>query len=165
MKKRIVLLITLGLGSLAFGTEASAFAYGGEENFVVDSQANEEAIKIVEATGGLENCPVPIENLTTQQPIAAKLHSLKTARAALKTYPNNGYAKLYMSWQFYSKELVPVDFNWDANGIPGVTLNWGWLTKPTFTFIPSKVEATGSAGYGTGGYFWSQYRSIHRWSL
>lgn len=158
-KKALLVVVGVFFGCLGMSTEASAVAYGGAENFVVSEEDNKKAIAIVEENGGLENCPVPVENLTTQQPVAAEMYSLKTTRAALKAYPNNGYAKLYMSWQFYSRELVPTGFNWDDNGIPGIALNWGWVTKPTFTFIPGKVVPTGSAGYGTGGYFWSEYKS------
>ncbi|MGG5341191.1 hypothetical protein [Enterococcus sp. AZ192] len=159
MIQKKLLLVATGAFWVCLGmsTEASAMAYGGAENFVVSEEDNKRAIAIVEENGGLDNCPVPIENLTLQQP-----KILAQPRAVLKTYAYTASAPLYGGLQVKpTVELVPVGFTWADNGIPwnAITQRGGTTTSGIFNFKTNNISTTGSAGYGTGGYFWTQFRS------
>lgn len=163
-KKKLVFVVAgILFGCLGMSTQASAAAQGGAENFTVDENANQAAVEIVAANGDLENSPVPVENLTTQQPY--QLSSSPIMRTAVKSrrfYRVDAGANLPASLgggvQWRNNYLVPVGFNWSDNGIPSSVWNYTSVSVGEH-FVFHNVEDTGTGGYGTGGYYWRYFRS------
>lgn len=74
MKNKFKVVVVIGLlyASLSsFASNVNAVAIGGTENFKVDESDNKKALEFVENTSDLKSSPVPIKNLTTQQPVSS----------------------------------------------------------------------------------------------
>ncbi|MBO0473483.1 hypothetical protein IGL98_002255 [Enterococcus sp. DIV0840] len=155
MLKKKLLVAVVGLGLLFFGNtlQASAVAKGNPDDLKIDAKANEEAIKFVEEHGGLEDSPVSIENLTTQEPTEAiqanlRFRLTRHVPGTEKIYTANVYH--YGREEIKCNYLVPTGFGWDDNGIPmHAVFNWGGHGSNRFGF--GNVGDTGVGGYGTGG--------------
>ncbi|MFC0758971.1 hypothetical protein [Enterococcus faecalis] len=48
-----------------------------EGKTVVNPESNKEAIELAKEVGALENSPVPIENLTTEEPVGEVIYNQK----------------------------------------------------------------------------------------
>lgn len=152
-----VLSLVLGLsllsvaGLLTANLKAEAAAYDSNYiNFIPDPEANEKAIQLATKDEDATSIPVPLENLTTEQPPQAKQ---LTARAALQKYRGNEYKEIYGIYQWRINELAPVGFAWYENGIPSsVTKGLG----SSLTFNSSKISDTGVGGWQYG-YYWRKF--------
>lgn len=160
MLKKKLFVATIGLGFLFFGNalQANAAAQGNPDDLKIDAKANEEAVKFVKEHGGLEDSPVPAENLTTQQPVETILKNTnqRTTHKFGRSYTINGLYNMEIKCNY----LVPTGFDWSDNGIPvyavGV-LGGPASTQGQFSFITSRVSDTGIGGYGTGGWYWRKF--------
>lgn len=166
--KHLTLMVVL-LSSFV-GVKANAAAYDGQaDTFVVDEKANQEAIKIVKEFGELENCPVPLENLTTQK-TSGEIEYIKKSkgiqdRASRKIYNIDKlwlHAFINNVWAgdtIQCNELVPTGYNHAENGIFFSWVETGVSSSSAkFMFIPAFTEDTGVGGYGTGGWYWREFR-------
>ncbi|MGX7244256.1 lytic exoenzyme target recognition domain-containing protein [Enterococcus quebecensis] len=158
MLKRKLLVATVGLGLLFFGNnlQASADVKVNPDDLKINAKANEEAIKFVEEHGGLENSPVPPENLTTEQPSSLTKSSLyNNLRAIPRVYAYDALSSFRQ--EIRCNYLAPAGFTWADNGIPFSAVNFqgGRL----FTFNRSNVKDERKAGLGTGGWYWRFFSS------
>ena len=87
-----------------------------------------------------------------------------------KIYTIDEIGKHHGVWQIRCNYLVPVEFNWLENGIAlsDITFVDG-KGNPVASFYDGSqkyfvfddgIKATGGAGYGSGGYYWTQYSTI-----
>lgn len=149
--KKIVLGIVLLTGiSLVSMDKADAAAYVGDtQNITISSESNQKAIQILKENGALEKNNLPLDKLTTNNPLPSKFF----ARASLKSYyPDGGSRYIANMWQMQCTELAPVGFDWIDNGIPTAVANINSNTA-RFTFKTNMVSDTGVGMYDRG-YYW-----------
>ncbi|MFZ2822105.1 MAG: lytic exoenzyme target recognition domain-containing protein [Lactococcus raffinolactis] len=132
---------------------------------------NKAAVKIAEEVGGLEKCPVPLENLTIQKPSGEIDYLSKQSRVATENrikkvynidrmWSNQFIDSIFQSDKVFQCDyLVPTGYNHKENGIvPSWVETWISSSSAKFSFVPSLTEDTGVGGYGTGGWYWRQFR-------
>lgn len=156
LKKKLFVIVGLGLLFFGNGLQASAAAKGNSDNLKIDAKANEEAIKFVAKHGGLENSPVSAENLTTQQPLETnEQNNNQRAHVGLsRAYTIDSYNSSIPGGEVRCNFLAPAGFTWSDNGIPTFAII---RDTKTFSFIRSRVSDTGIGGYGTGGWYWRKF--------
>lgn len=94
-----------------------------EGKTVVNPKSNKEAIELAKEVGALEN-RVPIENLTTEEPVGEVIYNQKAVvRGSIPPSQYKHYA--YQArrhnglWnELRINELAPVGFTWVENGVP-----------------------------------------------
>lgn len=154
MKKMVLLgvgfVMFLTSGNVVSSVEVNAEAFDGQaDTKVVDENANAEEIDIVESLGGLENSPVPLENLTTESPSGEILYERKPQVRGSRPYKEYVYQEMRSNGfqnELRSNYLVPIGFTWLENGIPYLSVRP--TSSFTFRFTPYYKDS------GTGGYYW-----------
>lgn len=151
IKKLLCFSMLVIVGLVGFSSKVDAVAYDESyKNFSPTPEANAEAIRIVQENGGLKNSPIPIENLTVEQP---KQFNNGIARKSLQVYRANGYTEIFNMYQWRINELAPVGFTWYENGIPEyVTKGFG----QALTFNSARITDTNVGGWQYG-YYWRQF--------
>lgn len=153
--KKIFLTLLIGLGFLGICDQVNAAAYDKNySDYTPSAELNAEAIAKVKSIGGLENVPIPLENLTLEQPVQSTLNNSRTLlRRSLHVYRASAYREIYGMYQWKINELAPVGFNWLENGIPQyVTKGYG----QALTFNSARITDTGVGGWQYG-YYWRQF--------
>lgn len=163
--KKICTSVIVGIGILFFiqSPNVNAAAYvGNTDAIAVDKESNNEAIEILDEAGILEDCPFPLDKLTTDVPAQAQLSGI--VPFAIKSYRVNASGKTQVrivpndvSGQpaVRINELVPAGFNWHQNGIPSkAAISAG---NGLVYFSGSWVEDLGIGAYDMG-YYWRVIR-------
>lgn len=163
--KKMLFSCVLGLGiiMIIIPVKVNAAAYvGNTDAIVINKEANEEAITILEETDGLEDCPFPLEKLTTDEP--SQKNQLGITPYAVKSYRVNasGTTQVYIVPNAVSgqsavriNELVPVGFDWYQNGIPSVSaISAGY---GLVYFNGAWIDDSGIGAYDMG-YYWRRLR-------
>ncbi len=154
--KKLCLFLLIGLGCFLAGiNQANAEAYDiSHKDFIPSTEANLEAIERVKNLNGLENVPIPLENLTIEQPAQSSLNNSNILlRRSLRKYRASSYREIHGMYQWKINELAPVGFSWLDNGIPQyVTSGYG----QSLSFISNRITDTGVGGWQYG-YYWRQF--------
>lgn len=158
MKNKFKVVVVIGLlyASLSsFASNVNAVAIGGTENFKVNEIDNKKALEFVENTSDLKSSPVPIKNLTTQQPFSSSTILLRATKKLYTSQDNRQYPAM-----FRINYLAPVGFNWHENGIPAAAVT---ITSNHKYLYFVNVQDTGIGGYGTGGYYWRYFKTSNKY--
>ncbi|HGW2854584.1 TPA: hypothetical protein ACNKKE_002744 [Enterococcus faecalis] len=150
------------IGVIGFQSDVNAVAYDGMEGkTVVNPESNKEAIELAKEVGALENSPVPIENLTTEEPVGEVIYNQKAVvRGSIPPSQYKHYA--YQArrhnglWnELRINELAPVGFTWVENGVPERSVT----PKPYSTVNFYSGYTDKQVGGYSQGYYWRLFET------